>query len=99
MAACADPKRPHGWIDQEFIAADGRLHRMGIADSVECFFGGELVGTYGVGIGGFFAGESMFHRRTGASKARGPAPRRYDAGRRCGIDLTCSGARPDEALE
>jgi leucyl/phenylalanyl-tRNA--protein transferase len=45
------------------------LHRLGWAHSVETWQGGELVGgLYGVAIGGFFAGESMFHRVTDASK-------------------------------
>jgi leucyl/phenylalanyl-tRNA--protein transferase len=69
MRACADPSRPHGWINEEFVAAYGRLHRMGWAHSVETWQHGELVGgLYGVRIGRFFAGESMFHRATDASK-------------------------------
>ncbi|MDH5238515.1 MAG: leucyl/phenylalanyl-tRNA--protein transferase [Acidimicrobiia bacterium] len=69
MAGCADPARPHGWINQEFIEAYTALHRLGWADSVEVWQENELVGgVYGVHIGGFFAGESMFHRRRDASK-------------------------------
>jgi leucyl/phenylalanyl-tRNA---protein transferase len=46
-----------------------RLHDLGWAHSVECWRGGALVGgLYGVAIGGLFAGESMFHRETDASK-------------------------------
>ena len=46
------------------------LHRRGHAHSVEVYEGDELVGgLYGVTFGGFFGGESMFHRRTDASKA------------------------------
>ena len=68
--ACADPQRPHGWIDDAIRDAYRRLHRLGWAHSVEAWTpDGELAGgLYGVAIGGLFAGESMFHRRTDASK-------------------------------
>ncbi len=71
MAACADPSRPHGWIDAQILSAYTRLHELGWAHSVECRNeAGELVGgVYGVGVGAMFAGESMFHRETDASKA------------------------------
>jgi leucyl/phenylalanyl-tRNA---protein transferase len=70
MRACADPRRPHGWINADILAAYVRLHEMGWAHSVETWHDDELVGgLYGVCIGAFFAGESMFHRRTDASKA------------------------------
>jgi leucyl/phenylalanyl-tRNA--protein transferase len=69
MTACADPRRPHGWIDRPFIEAYTELHRMGWAHSVETYLDGELVGgVYGVRIGRLFAGESMFHTATDASK-------------------------------
>ena len=69
VAGCADPTRPHGWITDEIALAYGRLHDLGWAHSVETWRDGELVGgVYGVGIGAFFAGESMFHRATDASK-------------------------------
>ena len=70
MARCADPHRPGGWINRNFITAYTRLHRMGWAHSVECLDdAGQLVGgLYGVRIGGLFAGESMFHAATDASK-------------------------------
>jgi leucyl/phenylalanyl-tRNA--protein transferase len=71
MEGCAAPApgRDGGWITPEFIAAYTRLHEAGGAHSVECWRGGELVGgIYGVSIGGLFAGESMFHRETNASK-------------------------------
>ena len=83
--ACADPSRPHGWISPEVRAAYRRLHDMGWVHSVEAWVTAEPPGTsspddpsadrvlvgglYGVAIGGLFAGESMFHRRTDASKA------------------------------
>jgi leucyl/phenylalanyl-tRNA--protein transferase len=69
MRACADPSRPHGWIDESFVEAYGELHRLGWAHSVETWRDGELVGgLYGLAIGGLFAGESMFHRASDASK-------------------------------
>lgn len=68
--ACADPRRPHGWIDDRIKAAYVDLHRLGWVHSVEAWRGGRLVGgLYGVAVGGLFAGESMFHRETDASKA------------------------------
>lgn len=70
VAACADPRRPQGWIDGDIRRAYGRLHELGWAHSVETWRDGRLVGgLYGVAIGGLFAGESMFHRETDASKA------------------------------
>ena len=71
IAACADPSRPDGWITPDVRAAYIRLHELGWAHSVETWDPdtGELVGgLYGVAIGGLFAGESMFHHRTDASK-------------------------------
>jgi len=70
MTACADPARTGGWIDRSFISAYTRLHHLGWAHSVEVYdLDGALVGgLYGVRIGGLFAGESMFHRATDASK-------------------------------
>ena len=69
VLGCADPCRPHGWIDGTFVDAYTRLHELGWAHSVETWQGGVLAGgLYGVRIGRFFAGESMFHRVTDASK-------------------------------
>ncbi len=69
MAACADPVREGGWINHAFVDAYDRLHRLGWAHSFEVIADGELVGgLYGVRVGGLFAGESMFHRTTDASK-------------------------------
>ena len=70
VAGCAEPTRPHGWIDDRIKRAYRRLHELGWAHSVETWCDGELVGgLYGLGIGGLFAAESKFHRRTDASKA------------------------------
>jgi len=71
VAACADPKRPHGWITEDIRVAYRSLHRLGWAHSVEAWSrdDGTLAGgLYGVCIGGLFAGESMFHLRPDASK-------------------------------
>ncbi|MDE9366411.1 leucyl/phenylalanyl-tRNA--protein transferase [Luteipulveratus sp. YIM 133132] len=69
VAACADPSRSGRWITRDIRAAYGRLHELGWAHSVEVWAGEDLVGgLYGVAVGGLFAGESMFHRSTDASK-------------------------------
>jgi len=69
VLACATVPRPGGWIGPEFVAAYTELHRAGHAHSVECWQAGQLVGgVYGVVVGGLFAGESMFHRASDASK-------------------------------
>ena len=66
---CADPSRDGGWISPDIIRAYTTLHDLGWAHSVETFEDGRLVGgLYGVCIGGFFAGESMFHDARDASK-------------------------------
>lgn len=69
VRACGDPSRPHGWINDDIVEAYTRLHELGWAHSVEAWADGQLAGgLYGVAIGALFAGESMFHRRTDASK-------------------------------
>jgi leucyl/phenylalanyl-tRNA---protein transferase len=69
MVACGDPRRPQGWITPAFVDAYTALHEYGWAHSVEAWQDGRLVGgLYGVRINGFFAGESMFHTATDASK-------------------------------
>ncbi|WP_374655327.1 leucyl/phenylalanyl-tRNA--protein transferase [Phenylobacterium sp.] len=68
---CAAPKpgRTETWINGVIEDLYGQLHEMGHAHSVECWLDGELVGgLYGVSLGGAFFGESMFSRRTDASK-------------------------------
>lgn len=72
LEACGDPSRPYGWISPEITAAYRRLFELGWVHSVEAWSrdDGRLAGgLYGVAINGLFAGESMFHRRTDASKA------------------------------
>jgi leucyl/phenylalanyl-tRNA--protein transferase len=62
--------RPATWSTEDFISAYCELHRRGIAHSVEVYEGRKAIGgLYGVAMGGFFGGESMFHRRSDASKA------------------------------
>ncbi|MEO5678961.1 MAG: leucyl/phenylalanyl-tRNA--protein transferase [Acidimicrobiales bacterium] len=71
VAACADPDRTGRWISPGIAAAYLRLHQLGWAHSVEAWSldDGQLAGgLYGIATGGLFAGESMFHRRTDASK-------------------------------
>ena len=71
MRACADPRPEQGgtWISEAIIAAYTALHRAGFAHSVETWIDGELAGgLYGIALGRVFFGESMFVRRTDASK-------------------------------
>ena len=73
MEQCAGPRSqyPDGgtWITGDMLDAYTRLHELGYAHSVETWQDGRLVGgLYGVAIGGAFFGESMFSRRTDASK-------------------------------
>lgn len=69
IQGCAD-SRPEGtWLTAEMIDAYLRLHQLGFAHSLEVWHEGLLAGgLYGVALGGFFAGESMFHRVRDASK-------------------------------
>jgi leucyl/phenylalanyl-tRNA---protein transferase len=69
MRECGQRRVEGTWITESMLAAYGELHRMGQAHSLEVWHGDELAGgIYGVGIGAFFAGESMFHRVTDGSK-------------------------------
>ncbi len=69
LTACGDPSRPNGWIDRRIRRGYRQLHTLGWVHSVEAWDDDGLAGgLYGVGIGGLFAGESMFHRRRDASK-------------------------------
>ena len=57
------------WITDDMKAAYSQLHGLGIAHSVEVWENEELVGgLYGVGIGKVYCGESMFHKKSNASK-------------------------------
>ncbi len=71
IRACAEPveNRPTTWINGTILDLYTQLHRRGYAHSVEAFEGEVLVGgLYGVSLGAAFFGESMFSRRTNASK-------------------------------
>lgn len=72
VLACAQPRPDQAgtWITPEMMCAYARLHAAGVAHSVEAWENGELAGgLYGLAIGKVFFGESMFARRTDASKA------------------------------
>lgn len=74
------------WIGPDMVAAYTRWHALGAVHSVETWIDGELAGgLYGVGIGRMFFGESMFSRRTDASKIALAALVCF--GRAHGIDL------------
>jgi len=71
MLACGEPRvgQDGTWITPAMIEAYTTLERLGYAHSIESWADGELVGgLYGVAIGRMFYGESMFTRRTDASK-------------------------------
>jgi len=71
MAGCAEsaPDRATTWINSTIRSLYKQLHAMGHAHSVEAWDGDQLVGgLYGVSLGAAFFGESMFSRRTNASK-------------------------------
>ena len=71
MTACAEPRPGQGgtWITAAMEEAFDRMHRQGWAHSIEVWQGEELAGgLYGLAIGRVFFGESMFSRRTDASK-------------------------------
>ena len=57
------------WITNDMLDAYRELHKQGYAHSVECWFEQQLVGgLYGLSLGHAFFGESMFTRKTDASK-------------------------------
>ncbi len=67
MEGCAD--REETWIDPVILESFCHLHELGYAHSVECWDAEGLQGgLYGVAIGKAFFGESMFSRKTDASK-------------------------------
>ncbi len=81
---CAN--RDETWINTEIRQLYTALHRMGHAHSLEIRHDGHLTGgVYGVAIGGAFFGESMFSRRTDASKLA--LAHLVDHLRRCGFVL------------
>lgn len=69
MSACMENRTEGTWINSQLIDAYTRLHELGFAHSVEAWQDGELAGgLYGVSLGAAFFGESMFFRKTDASK-------------------------------
>ncbi|GGK81678.1 leucyl/phenylalanyl-tRNA--protein transferase [Amphritea balenae] len=71
IQACAAPRAysEDTWISPEMQQAYKDLHTQGFAHSVELWQDGELCGgLYGIAMGRLFFGESMFSRRTNASK-------------------------------
>lgn len=90
LAGCADPHRPNGWIDPRIKDAYRRLFELGWVHTVEAWdeHGHLAGGLYGVAIGAFFAGESMFHRQRDASKVALVAL----------IEILRNGPAPDDAL-
>lgn len=69
MFQCGRQRENGTWILDPMLDAYTHLHELGHAHSIEAWEEGQLVGgLYGVHLGGLFAAESMFHRRTNASK-------------------------------
>ena len=99
MRACAEPApgRESTWISDDFVRTYTTLHEKGFAHSIEVWEGDALVGgLYGVTLGGFFGGESMFNRRTDASKAA--VMHLVERLRACGFQL-CDAQVPTPHLE
>ena len=71
VAACAAPRKASQgtWITGEIQSAYMRLHELGFAHSIEIWDNGSLAGgLYGLALGSVFFGESMFSRKSNASK-------------------------------
>lgn len=71
MRGCAGPRdgHPGTWITPDMLTAYTNLHLLGHAHSLEIWDGETLIGgTYGVAVGRMFSAESMYSRRTNASK-------------------------------
>jgi len=67
---CAkNPSRNNTWINNQIIINYIKLHKIGKANSVECYYDNQLVGgLYGILLGKIFCGESMFSIEKNASK-------------------------------
>ena len=68
---CAAPRKDSDatWITSDIMQGFNLLHRQGYAHSIECWSDGRLAGgLYGIAIGKVFFGESMFSRKSDASK-------------------------------
>lgn len=69
IEGCRENRKEGSWIDDEIQDAYIEFHELGYAHSVEVWDENNLVGgVYGIAIKGLFAGESMFSRKTNASK-------------------------------
>lgn len=70
LCAAVPRKEQNGtWITKEMVQAYIKLFEKGVAHSYEVWDGEELVGgLYGVNLGHVFCGESMFSKRSNASK-------------------------------
>ncbi len=69
MCGAPTQDRPSTWINGQIAEAVAKLHQRGQAHSIETWHEGHLVGgLYGVSLGRAFFGESMFSRKTDASK-------------------------------
>ena len=69
IRSCGEERSDGTWLTPEMVHAYEELHRLGHVHSLEVWYGDELGGgIYGVHRGGLFAAESMFYRRTDASK-------------------------------
>jgi leucyl/phenylalanyl-tRNA--protein transferase len=71
MQNCAKPRKDDAgtWITHNMLEAYCHMHELGYAHSIECWQDEELAGgLYGIAIGEMFFGESMFSRKTDASK-------------------------------
>jgi len=72
ISQCSEPRmgQPGTWITDDMKKAYQKLHDMGYAHSVEAWHDNELVGgLYGISLGSYFFGESMFTKVSNASKA------------------------------
>jgi leucyl/phenylalanyl-tRNA---protein transferase len=72
ISKCALTKRKDTvgtWINKDMLTVYSQLHKLGFAHSLETWCNGKLVGGfYGIGMGKVFVGESMFHKKSDASK-------------------------------
>lgn len=72
IRACGEERKEGTWIVPKMSSLYLELHRLGIARSLEVWSPAperELIGgIFGIAMGAAFSGESMFHRRTDASK-------------------------------
>ena len=71
MKACAQSRKNQSgtWITNDMFLAYNQMHKLGYAHSIECWQDNKLVGgLYGIAIGQVFFGESMFSKKTDASK-------------------------------